>query len=208
MADSFTDFMARFFKAIEGEDAVFLKAVYLDWFESSGVMKGGRFGDFLAAAMPDLKGMAGSRLAGEECFDDFCIAYLKGADGSEFSLTFRKKDDSYIFFNERSGFAGFKKVYALGYALEGGRLRILFNGKRAPIVHEIESSGAVSFINSALKLGANEITLEPVVAGERINATIRISSGAEGGVMNSAQGDVLSWDGEVSKPVILKFDAE
>jgi len=208
MAGTFKEFMAVFFKAVGSGDKAFLKAVYLDWFESSGLMKGAKFEDFLAAAMPDLKGLAGCKLVREECFDDFCIAHLKNTDGSEFEYAFRKKNDSYAYFNERSGFTRFKKVYALGYFVEGGTLRILFNGKRSPIISEINSSGAVSFINSALKIGANEMTLEPAVSGARVKASIRISSDIEGGIINSAQGDVLSWDGEVAGPVTLKFNAD
>ncbi len=208
MAESFKEFMGRFLKAINEGDAEFLKAVYLDWFQSSGVMKGGRFEDFLAAALPDLKGMAGSRLEGEESFGDFHIALLRDEDGSESSLAFREKGGSFVFFNERSGFAAFKKVYALGYAIEGGRLRVLFNGKRFPLMYEIGSSGAVSLINCALVPGGNELTIEPALPGASITASIRISSAPEGGIINSAQGDVLSWDGPVSGPVKLKFAAD
>ncbi len=208
MAESFKAFIARLFKAIKNGDTAVLKAVYLDWFESSAVMPDRGFEDFIAAALPDLRQLPANKLASEESFDDFCIAHFKGRDGSELSLTFRKKGDSFIFFNERSGFAAFSKVYALNYVLDGGKLRVLFNGKRSPIIHEIESSGFVSFINSALKVGANEITLEPVEAGKSVKASIRISSGAEGEIMESAAGDVLSWDGNVSAPVTLKFDAK
>jgi len=207
MAGAFKEFVSALFRAIGSEDKTFLKAAYLDWFESSGLMKGAKFEDFLDAAMPELKALVGCRLVREECFDDFCIAHLKNADGPEFEYAFRKKGDSYAYFNERSGFARFRKVYALGYFVEGGRLRVLFNGKRFPVVYEIGSSGAVSLINSALKVGANEITLEPAQAGTKVRASIRISSEVEGGIINSAQGDVLSWDGELEGKVALKFDA-
>ena len=208
MAESFRAFIARLFKAIKNGDVAVLRTVYLDWFESSAVMPDRSFDDFIAAALPDLGRLPENRLVREECFDDFCIAHFKGKDGSDMTLTFRKKGDSFIFFNERSGFAAFKKVYALNYVLDGGKLRMLFNGKRSPIVHEVESFGFVTFINSALKVGANEITLEPVDAGASVKASIRISSGPEGDIMESAAGDVLSWDGEVGKAVSLKFDAE
>jgi hypothetical protein len=208
MAGTFKEFIARLFKAIKDGDAAFLKTVYLDWFESSAVMPDRGFGDFIAAALPDLRRLPELRLAREEVFDDYCIAHLLNKDGSETTLTFKKKGDSYVFFNERSGFASFKKVYALNYSLDGGKLRILFNGKRSPVVHEIGSFGFVTFINSALKPGANEITLEPADAGASVKASIRVSSGTEGEIMESAQGNVLSWDGTVSGPVMLKFNAE
>jgi len=208
MAESFKAFIARLFKAIKGGDVAALKTVYLDWFESSAVMPDRGFEDFIAAALPDLRKLPENKLASEECFDDFCIAHFNGKDGSDNTLTFKKKGDSFIFFNERSGFAAFGKVYALNYVLDGGKLRMLFNGKRSPIIHEIESSGFVSFINSALKVGANEITLEPVEADKSVKASIRISSGVEGDIMDSAAGDVLAWDGIVSAPVTLKFEAK
>lgn len=208
MADAFSQFMADFFKALKGWDVRFLTGVYSDWFESSGVMPDRKIGEFLSAAKLDLTGMAGSKMAGSECFDDFCIAACKGKDGSEFSLTFKKKGDSFVFFNERSGFAQFGKVYALGYAVDGGKIRIRFNGKRSPLIYEMETSGAVSFINSALKNGENEITLEPAAAGSKARVSIRISSAAEGGIINSSQGDVLAWDVEVADTVSRKFFAE
>jgi hypothetical protein len=208
MTGDFKAFLERFFSSIGRGDSDFLRGVYLDWFESSGAMPDREFGEFLDAAMPDLRDMLGSSLAGEECFGDFCIAHMKGADGSAFSLAFRRKGSSFVFFNERSGFASFRKAYALNYALDGGRLRVLFNGKRSPIIYEIGSTGFVTLINSALKPGANEMTLEPAVAGAKVKASIRISSGTEGDIMDSAQGDALSYDGVVGGPVTLKFLAE
>lgn len=207
MADEFSQFMARFFKALGSYDVPFLKEVYGDWFESSGIMPDRKIEEFLAAAKLDLSSMAGSRLAGNECFGGYCIAKCRGADGAEFELTFMKKGGTFVFFNERSGFAQFKKVYALGYAVDGGKIRMLFNGNRSPLVYEIATSGAVSFINSALRPGENELTLEPVAAGSKAHVSIRISSAAEGGIINSSQGDVLAWDGEVGTRITLRFNA-
>lgn len=206
MDGAFKDFMGRFFKAVRESDAGFLKGVYSDWFASSEVMPGAPFEAFLEAAMPDLKGVAECTLAGDECFGDFCVAKLRGPDNSESSISFRRKGDSFVFFNARSGYASFKRAYALGYSVEGGGVRILFNGRRHPDVYEIRSSGAVSLINSALVPGDNEITLEPLGGGVR--ASIRVSSAEKDGVINSAQGDALSWDGEVAGPVTLRFRAE
>ncbi len=206
MTGEFKAFMARYFKALKESDLAFLKGVYLDWFGSSKVMPDRSVDEFLQAAMLSLKDMAGGKLAGSECFDDFCIAHCAGKDGP-FDLTFRKKGDSYAFFNERSGFAAFSKVYALNYSIDGGKLRILFNGKRSPVVYEIEGSGFVTLINSALKAGENEITLEPIDAGRKVKASVQVSSGVEGSVMETTQGDVLNWSGTVEKPVKVKFAA-
>jgi hypothetical protein len=47
-----------------------------------------------------------------------------------------------------------------------------------------------------------------MAAGASVKASIRISSGIEGEIMETTQGDVLSWDGNVSAPVTLKFEAK
>jgi hypothetical protein len=142
-----------------------------------------------------------------ECFGDFCIARMKDSDGSQYSLTFMKKGGSWIYFNERTNFSLFKKIYALGYVVDGQeRLGILFNGKRSPVLAEIGSSGFVSLINAALRPGDNEITILPGKSPARV--TIRISSAKSGDVINSAQGDVLSWEGIVKEPVKLNFRAD
>src|SRR5512143_1364807 len=143
----FAEFMRRFIEAVGKGDSAFLEAVYRDWFGSSGVMPGASVGDFLKAARGDLAGIGKSSLAGTECFGDFCVASLKDADGSEFSLAFRKKGGSWAFFNERTNLASFKKIYAIGWLVEGeGRLAVLFGGKEYPVLRDIGSSGFVSMI--------------------------------------------------------------
>jgi hypothetical protein len=203
----FPDFVKKFQEAIRGRDMAFIKKVYSDWFESSGVMPGSSIEDFLKAAYGDLKGMGNSALEGTECFDDFCIARMKDPDGSAYSLTFVKKDGSWSYFNERSNLSKFKRIYAINYVVEGGRLKVLFNNKRSPILEEIGASGVHSMINAALDVGDNVLTILPPESGEA-HVTIRISGGRAGQIINSAQGDVLSWEGIVKEPVRLEFRAE
>ncbi len=202
----FAAFIKRFIEAVRKDDAVFLEAVYRDWFASSGIMPGSSVGEFLKMARDDLEGIGKSAFMESECFGEFCVAQLKDADGSAFSLCFRKKADSWEFFNERTGLSSFKKIYAIGYMVEGeGRLAVRFNGAESPVLRDIGSSGFASMINAALKVGRNELTL--INSGKPVRATIRISSGKEGEVMDSAQGDVLSWEGVVDKAASLGFDA-
>ncbi len=203
----FEDFIRRFIEAIRKGDTVFLEGVYQDWFSSSGIMPGASVDDFLRMARSDLEPVGMSSFMGSECFGGFCVAQMKGADGSVFSLCFRKKGNSWEFFNERTGLSSFKKIYAMGYLVEGeGRLSVRFNGAESPVLRDIGSSGFVSMINSALRVGKNELAL--VNSGKPVRVSIRISSGKEGTVMDSTQGDVLSWEGVVDKAASLGFSAE
>ncbi len=205
----FDDFIRAYLKAIADYDEGFLKAVYEDWFASSGVVKGLDMDGFLRAAKADLKQFEHCRPEGKECFDDFCIAKLKGPFGAEHSLSFRRKGDGWGYFDERSNLARFNKVYAIAYHVEGkGGLRIMFGGRRTPAVRDIEgdTSGFVSMINSALEKGGNEITLLPL--GGEIGVSVRISSGVQGGIMDTSAGDALSWQGRLKGPLKLRFEAE
>ncbi len=203
----FAAFIQRFIEAVRKGDTVFLEEVYRDWFASSGIMPGSGLGDFLRMARSDLEPVGKSAFLGSECFGGFCVAQMKGADGSAFSLCFRKKADSWEFFNERTGLSSFKKIYAIGYLVEGkGRLAVRFNGSESPVLRDIRSSGFASMINSALRIGKNELAL--VNSGKPVRVSIRISSGKEGTVMDSAQGDVLSWEGTIQNTAKLSFTAE
>lgn len=203
----FAEFVRRFIEAAEKRDSAFLEGVYKGWLSSSGVMPGASVGDFLKAASDGLEGIGKSELEKAECFGDFCVAEMRGADGSVFSLAFRKKADSWEFFNERTNLSSFKKIYAIGYLVDGeGRLAVRFNGVESPVLRDIGSSGFASMINAALKVGRNE--LELINSGKPVRATIRISSGTQGEIMDSAQGDVLAWEGVVEKGMKLGFTAE
>ena len=205
----FKEFMESFQKAIRQSDRKFMESVYGGWFGSAGFPKDQRE-QFFHAIFEDLKHMV-SGASGEEpeCFGDFCIARFKEAGGDGiFSLVFRKKGDSWEYFNERSNFSSFSKVYAIGYQVDGeARVGVLFNGMKSPVLTDIGSSGFVSLINAALRKGENEITLLPPPSGSA-KASIQISSAKEGEIIDSAQGDVLRWDGVVEEPVKLKFRAE
>ncbi|HSB47235.1 MAG TPA: hypothetical protein VLD37_04410, partial [Candidatus Bilamarchaeum sp.] len=154
----FSVFIRAYFRAITAGDRDFLLKVYGGWFDSAGFPKEQKE-QFFHAIFTDLKQLAAASLEREECFGAFCIAHLKDGSG-EYSLIFRRKGDSWEYFNERTDFSLFKKVYAIGYVVEGGaRPEILFNGEKSPILTELGSSGAVSLINAALKIGENELTI-------------------------------------------------
>ncbi|MFH1684782.1 MAG: hypothetical protein ABH983_00595, partial [Candidatus Micrarchaeota archaeon] len=104
-------------------------------------------------------------------------------------------------------FTLFKQVYAIGYAIQGGSLRVLFNGKRNIVADKIQNSGFNSIINSALEIGENEITLESV-DGTSLTVSLKISSAKPGDIVSTDQGNVLNWDGTVKEPVNLRFSAE
>ncbi|MFN7991544.1 MAG: hypothetical protein U0R44_05285 [Candidatus Micrarchaeia archaeon] len=204
----FSGFMGLFQEAVRRKDMEFLGKAYGDWFSSSDIGQKGGLDGFLKAAFNDLEPIGRSRFERSECFGDFCIATMTGPDGSPFSLTFRKRGDSWIFFNERSGLGAFKKIYAFSYSVSGsGRLGILFNGSPSPILRDIGSSGFVSLINAALKKGDNELKVLPLGKGD-VEVSIAISSARAGEIIDTAQGDVLSWRGIVKEPVVLKFTAE
>jgi hypothetical protein len=202
----FEEFLTGFFNAIKNDDFDFLNKLYADWLESSGVVPEEQKAQFVSLVIGDLKGLAGLEIDRCEEIGDFDIVYMK-AEGGEVSIVFRKKGDSWVFFNEKSNFTQFKQVYALGYSVEGGKLRVLFNGKRTPAADILESSGFNSLINSVLKPGENEITLESV-DGSELKVTLMISSAKSGEVISSDQGNVLNWSGTVKEPVRLKFTAE
>jgi hypothetical protein len=203
----FGDFIRKFIDALAKKDEAFMKGAYADIL-ASGIVPDDQKAGFFEMAFSMLENVKNLPLEGTECFDDFCIATFKGEDDSTLSFTFMKKGESWVLFSERMNLKSFKKVYGIGYVVEGEeRLGILFNGKKSPIVRDIGSSGMISLINSALTPGENELTLIPP-QGMTVKADIRISSAAEGEAMNSAQGDVLIWQGEVKEPVKLKFRAE
>lgn len=207
MAGAFREFMAAFFKAVKDGDAAFIRNVYGEWAEKCG------YGESIDLLLPQIISQLGQlppgKLENAESFGDFDLAHLKLDDGSDVTMVFRRQGGSWAFFNERSGYADFKKAYAIQYGAEGGRLRMLFNGKRSPFLYEIPdgAQGVLSLINSAIKPGGNELTLESP-DGVPVRASIRISGAEKDGIINSAQGDVLSWDGEVAGPVTLKFNAD
>ena len=201
MAADFEDFIREYFDAIKNENIDFIKKVYSEWLETSGAVAPGKEEQFLKAAFESLKPMVGGKLDETEDLGNFIVGHFKSDEG-EFSLTFKKKDGSFIFFNERSNYSKFQKVYAMNYNLQGAGARVLINGSRTPVIGEIHGSGFVSLINCVLEPGENEITLEP--AGE-VKASIQISSAKEGEILDSAQGDVLNWEGTLTGPLSLKF---
>ena len=205
MATDFEEFIGKYFEAIKNEDLGFVKKVYSDWLETSGAVPRGQEEQFLKAAFESLKPMIGGRLEKTEEMGNFIIGHFKSDEGG-FSLTFKKEGDAYIFFNERSNFSKFKKVYAMNYNISGGGVRVLFNGSRTPVIEKISGSGFVSLINSVLEPGPNEITLEP--AGGEMECSLQISSAKEGEILDTAQGDVLNWEGVLARPVTLKFRVE
>lgn len=204
MVSDFEGFVNEYFEAIRNEDVEFIRKVYSEWLETSGAVPPGKEDDFLRAAFESLKPMVNGKLERTEELGNFLVAHFRDAEG-EFSLTFKKKDGSYIFFNERSNYSKFKKVYAMNYNLSGGKLMVLFNGSRTPLIGEIGNSGFVSLINSVLEPGENEIALEPV--GE-VKGSLQISSAKEGEILDSAEGDVLNWGGTLKEPLKLKFHVE
>jgi hypothetical protein len=205
----FKVFLDAFFAAIKGEDKGFMRGVYQDWFESSGVVPKEQEDYFYDAMFGDLKQLPECSLTGTESIDEFDIARLKAPDGSEATLVFMRKGDSWIYFDARTNLTLFKKVYAINYNVKGGRLRILFNGKRSPVVGDIEAgrNGFISMINSALEIGENEITLQPL-DGKPVEVSLQISSAKTGEILDTGQGDVLNWNGTVEEPARLSFNAE
>ncbi|MCI0504177.1 hypothetical protein L0Y65_05730 [Candidatus Micrarchaeota archaeon] len=207
MAKSFKEFVGEFFSAAKSGDAAFIRNVYQEWAEKCG------YGENMDRLLPQIISQLGQlppgKLENAESFDDFDLAHLKLDDGSDVTMVFRRKGGSWFFFNERSGYADFKKAYAIQYGAEGGRLRVLFNGKRSPFLYEIPegAQGVLSLINSAIKPGENALTLESP-DGVPVKASIRISGAEKDGIIDSSQGDVLSFDGVVAKQVMLKFEAK
>ncbi len=206
MSSNFEEFLTEYFNAIKNDDLEALGKIYGDWLETSGEVPEEQKGEFTKMIIGDLKQLADLKIDRTEEIGDFDKVYMKIDDG-EFSLTFKKKGDSWIFFNEKSNFSLFKQIYAIGYAIQGGALRVLFNGKRNPTVGEIQNSGFNSIINSALEIGENEITLESV-EGTSLTVSLKISSAKSGEIISTDQGNVLNWEGTVKEPVSLKFTAE
>ncbi|MBU0527657.1 hypothetical protein KKE92_04195 [Candidatus Micrarchaeota archaeon] len=206
MSNKFEEFLTGYFNAIKNDDLEFLGKIYADWLETSGEVPDEQKGEFTKMIIGDLKQLAELKIDRTEEIGDFDIVYMKIDDG-EFSLNFKKKGDSWIFFNEKSNFTLFKQVYAIGYAIQGGSLRVLFNGKRTIVADKIQNSGFNSIINSALEIGENEITLESV-DGTSLTVSLKISSAKSGEIISTDQGNVLNWDGTVKEPVNLRFSAE
>ena len=204
MAD-FDEFMKQFLTAVKENDSEFLKGVYSEWLKSSGMKEQLDAAGGFDALLGELAYLDAYTFKSSESFDDFFIANLDGPD--EQKLVFKKKADSWVVFNEMSNKGLFKTMYSLNYNIEAGKLRILFNGKRSPFVKDTEGQGFNSLINSALVVGDNEITLESI-ENKELKVDIRISGGAEGGVVDSSQGDAISYQGVVKDPVKLNFKAE
>lgn len=211
MAGTFEQFFADFIAAIKRKDRDFMKAVYADWLETSGVVPKDKLEYFFSEMFNELADVAACTLDRSETMGEFVIAHLKDRGGADSQMFFRKKGGSWSFFNERINYSLFKRAYAINYEVEGeGSLRFLFNGKRSPAVPDVPGgrSGFISLINSMLVAGKNELTLQPMGTRGQLKASIRVSSGSMGDVMDSAQGDVLSWDGTLNVAVKFKFDAE
>ena len=203
---SFQDFLTEFFNAAKSDNFEFLNKAYSDLVETSGEVPEHQRGEFAKMIIGDLKQLAELKIDRIEEIGEYDIVYMKIPDG-EFSLAFKKKGDSWIFFNEKMNFTKFKQVYAIGYSVQGGSLRILFNGKRTPIADKVQNSGFNSIINSVLSIGENEMTMESI-DGAELSVKITISSAKEGDVVSTDEGNVLSWSGTVKEPVSLKFVAE
>jgi len=203
---SFQDFLTEFFNAAKSDNFEFLNKAYSDLVETSGEVPEHQRGEFAKMIIGDLKQLAELKIDRIEEIGEYDIVYMKIPDG-EFSLAFKKKGDSWIFFNEKMNFTKFKQVYAIGYSVQGGSLRVLFNGKRTPIADKVQNSGFNSIINSVLNVGENEMTIESI-DGAELSVKITISSAKEGDVISTDEGNVLSWSGTVKEPVSLKFVAE
>ena len=203
---SFQDFLTEFFNAAKSDNFEFLNKVYADILETSGEVPEDQRGEFTKMIIGDLKQLAELKIDRIEEIGEYSIVYMKIPDG-EFSLAFKKKGDSWIFFNEKMNYTRFKQVYAIGYSVQGGSLRILFNGKRTPIADKVQNSGFNSIINSVLNVGENEMTIESI-DGAELSVKLTISSAKEGDVVSTDEGNVLSWSGTVKEPVSLKFVAE
>jgi len=206
MNSKFEEFLTGYFNAIKNDDLDYLGKVYQDWLDTSGEVPEEQKGQFTKMIIGDLKQLAELKIDRTEEIGDFDIVYMKIDDG-EFSLTFKKKEDSWVFFNEKSNFTLFKQVYAIGYAIQGGTVRVLFNGKRTIAADKIQNSGFNSIINSVLNVGENEMTLESV-DGQEATVSLTISSAKPGEMISTDQGNVLKWEGKVKEPVSLKFTAE
>lgn len=198
----FRKYLDGFLGAVRKKDKDYIRKAYSEYDIKSQMSEE----DFFGMIFQMLGGIAEKEPDELEEFGDFAIAMFKDSEG-QMNLTFVKKGDSFVVYNDRKNYAKFKKVYAIGYVVEGdARVGVRFNGKEFPVLRDIGTSGFASMINSALEAGENEITLLPREKPAKV--TIRISSGKEGDIIDSAQGDVLSWEGVVKAPVKLRFKAE
>jgi len=204
--ETFKKFLSDFFDAIRHKDAGFLKNVYSEWMENSGAVPDEEKEKLLASLPEQLATLASAKLKSIEEYDGYHIAKLDSG-GSEIEMVFAEKGGSYFYFNGQSNLKAFKKVYSIGYIVEGGRLRVIVNGKRNPFIGDIGDSGFASPINSALKKGSNEITLQ-ALSDAPIEASIKISSAKRGEIVDTNQADVLDWKGTIKGSASLKFDAE
>jgi hypothetical protein len=199
----FDEFMEKFSEAVGSKDREFIRQVY-SGFDIKAEMPEEQFFKMIFQMLEPL---AGRKPDDTEKFDDFYIAHFKEGDG-QLNMTFLKRGESFVMYNDKANYGEFQKAYAIGYSVTGdARLKVLFNGKRFPILRDMGESGFASMINSALVPGENEITLMPAESGP-VKATIKISSAMKDGVIDTTQGDVLVWEGEVKEPVKLRFRAE
>ncbi|MHC4607690.1 MAG: hypothetical protein ACYTAF_12310 [Planctomycetota bacterium] len=211
MGKAFKDFVTEFQTALKNGDQDFIRTVYQYWVDTSGALPPEYKDTFPELVIAEAGSTAELPVKSVETFDDFgVVQFSDPADpGASTSMTFRRKGNSWIMFNERSGFTRFKKVYTLWYAVEGGKVAIRFNGKRSPLVpeHSDRTAGAtVTPINSALNVGPNEVGVESVDGQPKVQ--VRINSAKEGEIADSSVGDALLWEGVVSEPVKLTFNAE
>jgi hypothetical protein len=197
--DSIEDFIKKLAKAIINNDIAFLKRVYGEWFDTSGVAKQAKFED-IVASMTFISTM---KINSVDSFDDFAIIHGV-SDDNELELVFQKTQESWIYVNNYSHLSEFKCIYSINYSCSG-KMRLLFNKKRSPFISDGSSdSTIISMINSALKVGENELTIQ-VLEGSPVNAMIIISSGSRGEIMDSNSGEVLNWSGKINKSTVLKF---
>jgi hypothetical protein len=209
MDAKFEAFLKSFFEAIKKKDQKFIKNIYGDWVDSSGVIaKEQKEQFFEGAVFVEVESLAGGKLVDVEILDEYYIAHLKYGDG-ETELIFKKKNGTWIFFNEMFDLAKFKLVYTINYEVSGGPLMVKINGKRTPVIRDFAeaSQGMASPINSALVPGKNEISFESSNK-KPIEISIQINGERRGDIAVSTEGNVLDWKGVVKDKVSLTFKAE
>ncbi len=211
MGQEFDDFVADLMAALASSDEGFIRKVYQDWVDTSGVLPAEYVDTFPQMVLAELGPMAECPTRETETFEDFGIVHFVNEEDPDetTSLTFKQTGDGWIMFNERSGFINFKKVYTLSYDVQGGQVAIRFNGKRHPLISEPDQDVLTAFvtpINSALNVGANEANL--VLVSGTPEVQLRINSEDEGEIADSSDSNVLLWEGTVTEDMSLSFEAE
>jgi len=205
----FDEFLKTFFEAIGKKNVAFVKNIYLDWLQTSGMVpKEQEKYFFTDAIFSELKSLLNATVTSVDVIDEYYVAHLRYPNGDGI-MTFKKKGDTWVFFNEMSNKAMFTNIYTINYTTGDGQIRVLFNGKRTPVVTDMEADmqGMVSPINSALKKGENTITLQSLEK-KPVEVSIQMNGTVPGGVANSRNGNVLDWKGTVNEDIVLKFNAE